>query len=189
MEGRLEQKWKTLRNVSSSEQESDRESHVVEKVVGSESKMIESSAEISQSLPDEGPVRILVAHPVGSTTRLVRETLENFTEAEVETTSNALRAFELALQKSYQLFFFGMQNGELSGPLLYELISKAYSCGRGVRQMAPGVVFLREMGDPKLPEELERDVRVKDVISKPVRIERILKSVEHVAEVKDPTAR
>mgnify|MGYP003642055847 CR=1 FL=1 len=92
------------------------------------------------------------------------------------------------LQRSYQLFFFGMQIGELEGPLLYELISKACSCGRGPKQLAPGVVFVREKDDAKLPKELERDVRVKDVISKPIRIDRRLKTVKSIVEVKDPTA-
>ena len=134
------------------------------------------------------PVRVLVAHPVGSTARLMRETLENFTSAEVETTPNFLRAFELALQKRYEMFFFGMSIGDLDGPLLYELISKAYACGTGLRKLAPAVVFVREKDDPKLPEELERDVRVKDVVSKPLRIDRLLKAVESIVEVRDPTA-
>ena len=81
-----------------------------------------------------------------------------------------------------------MQIGELEGPLLYELISKACSCGRGPKQLAPGVVFVREKDDAKLPKELERDVRVKDVISKPIRIDRRLKTVKSIVEVKDPTA-
>jgi hypothetical protein len=72
--------------------------------------------------------------------------------------------------------------------LLYELISKAYACGIGNRKLAPAVVFIREKDDPKLPEELERDVRVKDVVSKPIRIERLLKAVGSIVEVKDPTA-
>lgn len=140
-----------------------------------------------ETTSDDEPVRVLVAHPVGSTARLMRETLENFTSAEVETTSNFLRAFELALQKRYEMFFFGMSIGDLDGPLLYELISKAYACGTGVRKLAPAVVFVREKDDPKLPEELERDVRVKDVVSKPIRIDRLLKAVESIVEVRDPT--
>lgn len=141
-----------------------------------------------ETTSDDEPVRVLVAHTVGSTARLMRETLENFTSAEVETTPNFLRAFELALQKRYEMFFFGMSIGDLDGPLLYELISKAYACGTGLRKLAPAVVFVREKDDPKLPEELERDVRVKDVVSKPIRIDRLLKAVESIVEVKDPTA-
>ena len=135
------------------------------------------------------PSAILVAHPVASTSRLIRETLEQFTGAQVFSTADPLRAFELALQRPYGLFFFAMRVGELSGPMLYELVSKACTAGRGPRLLAPAVVFVREKDDPKLPDSLARDVRVKDVLSKPIRIERLLESVAGVLEVKDPTAR
>src|SRR5690606_19193339 len=131
---------------------------------------------------------ILVAHRAASTSRLIRETLESFTNGRVFATSDPLRAFELALQRRYGLFLFAMQLGELSGPLLYEMISLAYAAARGPRQVAPGVVFIREKDDPRLPESLLRDVRVKDVLSKPIRIERLLESVGSVLEVRDPTA-
>ncbi|MDA7920965.1 hypothetical protein N9B73_04345 [Verrucomicrobiales bacterium] len=133
--------------------------------------------------------KVLVAHGVTSTSRLIRETLENFTEAEVETTSDPIRAFELALQKPFRRFFFAMQVGELSGAMLYELISKAYANGSATRTLAPGVVFIREKSDPQLPAELARDARIKGSISKPIRIERLLKSVEDIFEVRDPTVK
>jgi hypothetical protein len=82
-----------------------------------------------------------------------------------------------------------MQVGELPGPMLYELISRAYASERGPRLLAPGVVFVREKDDPRLPDALARDVRVKDVLIKPIRIERLLDSVRGVLEVKDPTVR
>lgn len=135
------------------------------------------------------PARVLVIQSVAATTRLIRETLENFTNAEVVTTSDPLRGFELALQKEYRLFLFGMQVGELSGPLLYELISKTYSAGWAPTRLAPGVVFIREGEDPPLPEELSRDVRVKDVIRKPVRIDRLLRAIGPSIEILDPTSR
>lgn len=144
--------------------------------------------EPSDEVPDAGN-RILVAHEVASTSRLIRETLENFTEAEVETTADPVRAFELALQKPYRRFFFAMQVGELSGAILYDLISKAYANGRASRTLAPGVVFIREKSDPQLSHELVRDARVKDTISKPIRIERLLKTVEDIFEVRDPTVK
>ncbi len=146
----------------------------------------EPTREPREEVMDAGN-RILIAHGVKSTSRLIRETLENFTEAEVESTSDPVRAFELALQKPFRRFFFAMQVGELSGSMLYELISKAYANGRATRTLAPGVVFIREKSDPQLPSELARDARVKDIISKPIRIERLLKSVGDIFEVRDPT--
>ncbi len=148
----------------------------------------EPISEVDQEPLDAGN-RILIAHGVKSTSRLIRETLENFTEAEVESTSDPVRAFELALQKPFRRFFFAMQVGELSGSMLYELISKAYANGSATRRLAPGVVFIREKSDPQLPPELARDARVKDTISKPIRIERLLKSVEDIFEVRDPTVK
>src|SRR5690606_36146041 len=74
---------------------------------------------------EDGPPRVLVAHPVASTTRLIRETLESFTDARVETASDPLRAFELALQRPYRLYLFAMRLGDLSGPMLYELVATA----------------------------------------------------------------
>lgn len=133
--------------------------------------------------------RVLVAHTVPSTSRLIRETLENFTVAQVDTTSDPIRAFELALQKNYRLFYLPIQLGELGGAMLYELICKAYTCGRGPKTLAPAVVFIREKEDPQLPIELARDARVKDTISKPIQIDRLLRTVTGIFEVKDPTER
>lgn len=161
MEGRSERKFTTLRNIGSPQ---------------------------GESAASDGEVRILVIHPNAATTRLVRETVENFTDAKVDATADPLRGFELALQKQYRLFFFAMQMEELSGPMFYELVSKAYSAGRGDKRIAPGVVFIREKEDPKLSDELARDVRVKDVLTKPLRIERLLQPVATVTEVRDPTA-
>ncbi|MEM9283882.1 MAG: hypothetical protein AAGA96_18835 [Verrucomicrobiota bacterium] len=204
MEGRSERKWKTLRNISSPQGESDgvirevirrkeeKETLGIGEAVSQDESIDEiqdrsTNLDLDESSGSDG-VRILAVLPSAATTRLIRETIENFTEANVEATSNALRGFELALQKRYDLFFFGMAMEDLDGPLLYELISKTYAFGRGPKNLAPGVVFVRESGDPKLPSELERDVRIKAVISKPIKIERLLESVANVTEVKDPTA-
>lgn len=156
-------------------------------------KAAESSADASGHAPiEEGSQSsagdVLVVHPVAWTTRLIRETLENFTEARVEATSDPLRGFELALRRPFRLYLFAMETGGLAGPMLYELISVACSSGRGPVRQAPGVIFVREREDPRLPDELTRDVRVKDVLTKPLRIERLLQSVEGVFEVRDPTA-
>lgn len=135
----------------------------------------------------EGSVAVLVVHPVASTSRLIRETLESFTNGRVFATGDPIRAFELALQRKYGLFLFAMQVGELSGPMLYELVSTAYAAGRGPHLLAPAVVFVREKDDPRLPDSLDRDVRVKGVLSKPIRIERLLEAVAGALEVRDPT--
>ncbi len=199
MESPAERKWTTLRNIASPQEKSPGE--VVDPVASGSPD--DKSGEPAKTNPESlapaapaapvsapsGPVEVLIAHPVASTARLIRETLENFTDCRVVTTSDPLRAFELALQKRYGLFLFAMQTGELSGATLYELISKACTAGRGPRLLAPAVIFVREKDDPKLPEALTRDARVKDVINKPIRIERLLEAVGGVLEVRDPTMR
>lgn len=177
-----ERKWTTLRKIAPTQESAP--------VVESAPAAIASLDPIAAPVDEPGgPAAILIAHPAASTTRLIRETLESFTEARIFTTADPLRAFELALQRKYVLFFLAMQVGELSGPMLYELISKACASERGPRLLPPGVVFVREKDDPRLPDSLARDVRVKDVLSKPIRIERLLESLRGVLEVKDPTVR
>lgn len=157
---------------------------------GREEAVVETDEkEVEKPAVPKGPERVLVAHKISSTTRLIRETLGNFSEARVESTTDALRAFELALQKPYDLFLFAMDMGKLDGPMLYELISTAYSAGHGAKSMAPGVIFIREKEDPKLSDELSRDARVKDILTKPLRIERFLEAVSGSIEVRDPTER
>lgn len=196
MSGNPEKKWKTLRPVRRTAPEPAVEPESAEpEAVTPPSPPAEEVFETGSDNPvpipepEAGPVPVLIAHPLASTTRLIRETLEQFTAAQVFTTPDPLRAFELSLQRRYGIFFFAMQIGELSGPMLYELISKACAAGRGPRMLAPGVVFVREKDDPKLPDGLARDVRVKDVLTKPIRIERLLQCVSGVLEVRDPTAR
>ena len=182
MAGTPERKWTTLRTIAPQAEVSPAEVEACpESIVAPETAMT--------AVEKGTPASVLVAHPVASTARLIRETLESFTEARVFSTADPLRAFELALQRRYALFFLAMQVGELPGPMLYELISRAYASERGPRLLAPGVVFVREKDDPKLPDALARDVRVKDVLIKPIRIERLLDSVRGVLEVKDPTVR
>jgi CheY-like chemotaxis protein len=146
------------------------------------------AVETGRSGPADEPCdAVLVAHPAAPTARLVRETLEQFAGAKVFATGDPLRAFELALQRRYALFLFAMRFGELTGPTLYELISMACAAGRGPRLVAPAVIFVREKDEPKPPESLARDVRVKAILGKPIRIERLLDSVGGVLEIRDPT--
>jgi len=149
----------------------------------------EATPQVSVELPDpveETPL-VLVVHPVATTSRLIRETLENFTSAKVETTPDPVRGLELALLHSYRVYFFAMKMPELSGPTLYEMISTAHRIGRGTAPLAPGLVLVREREDPKLPDDLINDARIKGVVTKPIRIERLLESIKGALELRDPT--
>lgn len=135
-----------------------------------------------------GPVRpldveepqILIVHDAAATYRLVEETFTNFTRARVDSTSDVLTAFELAIRKDYQLFVIALNLPGISGSLFYEIISRAYITGLGEKKLAPAVVFIREANETLPSDELIQDVRVKAVWSKPLNIERMLDSVSGV---------
>lgn len=129
--------------------------------------------------------RVLVVHPSAPTLRLIRETLTQFTTAEVDTTPDPVYGFELALQRRYQLYIFGVTMEVLDGVLLYELVSKAHGfCHEGARS-APGVLFLSQRSAQRRREDFARDARVKGVLGLPLKIERLLDAVKGTLTVRD----
>ncbi len=132
--------------------------------------------------------RVLIVHQAGSTRRLMQEALENFTDAEIHTAGSALRAFELAMTREFHLFLFSLEMEELNGPLLYEFIEKAYAHSQVGVRIPPGVIFIREPKGPDLSKEFRGDVRIKGILSKPLKIDTLLKQVGMSIPVLDPTA-
>ncbi|MCF6314136.1 MAG: hypothetical protein L3J39_16935 [Verrucomicrobiales bacterium] len=121
--------------------------------------------------------RVLVVHHAGPTLRLIREALQAFTQAEVDTTPDALYGFEMALKRPYKLFIFCLSLPSIDGELLYELVDKAYGhCHAGVRA-TPAVIYIVEKGQNMQHQELMRDARVRGLLSKPLNIDRLLKLV------------
>ena len=179
--------WTTLRKIGPVQAESP-EVDELEKDV----EIVEDEPQQEEVIEEPvktGPPRVLVVNEFSSTYRLIRESLENFTNAIVQTSPDPLHAFEKALQAEYDLFIFGLHMPGLEGPVLYELITKAYAYGNKERKIPPAVIFVREKGDPRPPDELSRDARVKDILVKPLQIERLLKSVEGILDRKDPLDR
>ncbi len=128
--------------------------------------------------------RVLVAHDDIGTLRLVRETLGQFADCEVDSTPSAEYAYELALQREYALFMFGLGLPVIHGQLLYELLSKAYPhCHAGART-SPAVVYIADAGDASRTEELRREARVKGVLLKPLSVDRILDRVRGVVALR-----
>lgn len=118
--------------------------------------------------------------------RLVREALQSFTKCHVDSSPNAEYAFERALQRPYELFIFSLTMPVLHGELLYDLISKAYRhCHDGART-APPVIFLGEEKHRGRIDELQRDARVRGVLLKPLRIDRVLEKARTVLPSKSP---
>lgn len=142
-------------------------------------------------LPDNTPVdpdlaQVLLVHEETSTARLIREALQSFTHCQVDSTPNAEYAFERALQRPYDLFLFSLTMPILHGELLYDLIGKAYKhCHDGARS-APGIIYLGEENHRGRIDELQRDARVKGVLLKPLKIDRVLEKAKSVLPAKDP---
>ena len=124
--------------------------------------------------------RILAVHEDVGTLRLLRETLENFTSCKVDTTPNAEYAFELALQRPYNLFIFGLGLPVIKGELLYSLLVKVLaSCHREIKS-CPGVIYIADPEHSGIAETLYREARVKGVLGRPLSIERIVSTVKQV---------
>ena len=122
--------------------------------------------------------RVLVVHHAGPTLRLIREALQGFTSAAVDTTPDALYGFEMALQRRYSLFIFSLSLPTMNGDLLYDLVDKAHRhCHDGVR-VTPAVIYIVEEGQAMQNQELSRDARVRGVLSKPLNIDRLLTVVK-----------
>ena len=135
------------------------------------------------SKPTEKP-RVLAVHEDVGTLRLIRETLTEFMECEVDTSPKAEYAFELALQRQYKLFFFSLTMPVLPGELLYDLVSKAYlHCHAGART-APAVVYVADGQTAGQLKDIQSDARVKGVLIKPATIDRILQCAASVLEKK-----
>lgn len=132
---------------------------------------------------------MLIAHDEVGTLRLIRETLGQFADCEVDSTPSAEYAYELALQRPYALFIFGLGLPVIAGELLYELLSKAYPyCHSGART-CPGVVYIADSSQASRAEELRREARVKGVLLKPLSIDRILDRVKGAVTLREEGAK
>jgi len=122
--------------------------------------------------------RVLVVHNAGPTLRLIREALQGFTDAAVDTTPDALYGFEMAMQRRYRLFIFSLSLPTINGELLYDLIDKAYRhCHEGVK-VTPAIIYIVEEKQAMQSQELSRDARVRGILTKPLNIDRLLATVK-----------
>jgi hypothetical protein len=121
--------------------------------------------------------QVLLVHGDAALSRLTRESLEAFCQCRVDVTTNAILAYERALQRSYALFLFSLHLATLPGPLLYELIAKAYAHALGGSRRLPPVVFFCEPNDLVARDDLRCDVRVKGLLAPPISIARLLDKV------------
>ncbi len=127
----------------------------------------------SVSAPRDLP-RILIAHQDAALLRLARESLATFLPCDVRTTSSALTAFDRVLQEPYRLLILDLHLPDLSGELLYDLISRAYPRVHPGTLTAPPVVWLGQPSDLPRQDSLTREARTKALLLTPLNIQRLL---------------
>lgn len=128
----------------------------------------------NQSNQSKSSYRILASHPDTGTLRLVRDSISNLLDIEIDTSPSPEYAFELSIKRPYSLFIFGINMPNLKGPLLYDMLCLVYSKVHENEPQFPPVIFIGDESDNNKTEELKKDARVKSVLYRPLSIERLI---------------
>lgn len=128
----------------------------------------------NQSNQSKSSYRILASHPDTGTLRLVRDSISNLLDIEIDTSPSPEYAFELSIKRPYSLFIFGINMPNLKGPLLYDMLCLVYSKVHDNEPQFPPVIFIGDESDNNKTEELKKDARVKSVLYRPLSIERLI---------------
>jgi hypothetical protein len=117
---------------------------------------------------------VLLAEPSLPYRSVLREALVSFRRCQVDETPSGERAFELALQRPYQLFIFAMPLDDLPGGLLNRLLAKAYPLAHPGCHTAPPVIFICRPTDTLAFQDLQRDARVRGSLTYPPKLDALL---------------
>ena len=128
----------------------------------------------NQSNQSKSSYRILTSHPDTGTLRLVRDSISNLLDIEIDTSPSPEYAFELSIKRPYSLFIFGINMPNLKGPLLYDMLCLVYSKVHDNEPQFPPVIFIGDESDNNKTDELKKDARVKSVLYRPLSIERLI---------------
>ena len=128
----------------------------------------------NQSNQSKSSYRILASHPDTGTLRLVRDSISNLLDIEIDTSPSPEYAFELSIKRPYSLFIFGINMPNLKGPLLHDMLCLVYSKVHENEPQFPPVIFIGDESDNNKTEELKKDARVKSVLYRPLSIERLI---------------
>lgn len=128
----------------------------------------------NQSNQSKSSYRILASHPDTGTLRLVRDSISNLLDIEIDTSPSPEYAFELSIKRPYSLFIFGINMPNLKGPLLYDMLCLVYSKVHDNEPQFPPVIFIGDESDNNKTDELKKDARVKSVLYRPLSIERLI---------------
>jgi DNA-binding NtrC family response regulator len=132
-----------------------------------------------ESIENKDSFRVLVSHHDTGTLRLLRDSVSNLLNIGIDTSPSSEYAYEMAIKRPYSLFIFGLYMPNLNGVLLYDLLYKVYpSLYDGIRK-CPAVIFIGEEEDIKTAGQIKRDARVKDILIRPLSIDRIIGVIEN----------
>ena len=141
--------------------------------------------ESNQTNQDNRPLRILASHPDTGTLRLIRDSISNLLNIDVDTSPSSEYAFELAVKRHYSLFLFGIDMPNLNGQLLYDMLFTIYPKIHPEVPSFPGVVFIGNENESIKSDEIRKDARVKDFIIRPLSIDRIVRVVKNSIQVNE----
>jgi CheY-like chemotaxis protein len=131
---------------------------------------------ISTAPPE--PASVLLAEESLPYRRVIREALVSFRCCRVDDAPSAERAFEMALQRPYQLFIFSLSLPDMSGAMMDRLLARAYPLVHSASITAPPVIFLLRSTELQTYQELQRDVRVRGSLGYPPKLESLLALTE-----------
>jgi len=118
--------------------------------------------------------RVLLAEESLPYRRVIREALTSFRYCEVDDSPTAERAFELALNRTYQLLVLAIPLPDMNGMMLDRLIAKAYPFAHRGVHTAPPVIFLARPEDGGALAVHQRDVRLRGTIPYPPKLDALL---------------
>lgn len=109
--------------------------------------------------------------------RLVRESLTALLHCEVDTTPSPEYAFELILKKPYDLMIFDFSMPGIDGAILYGLVAKLFEVHPPGGRSMPPLILMSGNAAQKKAQALLREPGVRDLITKPFSIEKLVNKV------------
>jgi CheY-like chemotaxis protein len=124
--------------------------------------------------------RVLLAEASLPMRRVMREAMTAFRQCEVDDAPSGERAFELALQRPYELFLFSLELADLNGDQLDRLLAQAYPLAHLGRHTSPPVIFLASNATHPSLAPLRTNARVLGILSLPPKIDQILSLTQRI---------
>lgn len=121
--------------------------------------------------------RVLIVDDDTAVLRIMRESLQNLLQWEVDTSPKPEYGFELALKKNYDLMIFDFSMPLIDGTLLFLLISKVYENASPARRVPP-LLLVSGQGSDERAQELLKEARVRGFLAKPFTINRLIEKAK-----------